>query len=442
MELIVTIFICIGVPILVYFKKYDLLFILSLLGFYSNFFALDFGGFKFQVAAFSTLCIMVAERRVIILEDSIFGKFLWIEWLLMSIVGSYFVFISPWDDAYERYRLVTQQLPLRTLVGLIRFLELIFTYYFFVFIFKEGYVNLKMYIKTILSLVLINFLIGLVDYFLLHGSIKLLLMPNHYSLTRFTGLMLEPRYVGQIFTLSIFSLLAVGLNYTEFKLKSLLGILLCIVGIGLSFSSTAIVYFSLVMLFYFMLGKIKIKYFLASLFVYIACAGVLLTNEKFIEHQTQRIKEVGLEQVISQIPGVPDVINRFEVFDRTALAFLYLNPEYIFFGVGPNTVNIPATKYMSEIDHTIYEGHINTEPFNFFVTVISRSGILGLFILLLGMFRIYKETKKQGRKELNNLFILFTLYLFCYNNFLFLVTAGIICGILLNKSNTALKKLE
>jgi hypothetical protein len=430
------------VPLLIYYKKYNTLFALALFGFYSNIFNLEFGDFKFQIAAFATLCIIIIEKRIIIFERSIYGKFLWIEWFIMLSVGTYFVFIVPWDDPYEKYRLVTQQLPIRTLVGIIRFTELIFTFYFFVFVFKEGYVNLENYIQAIFGFILANFFIGLVDFLFLDGAIKVFLMPNHYAIYRFTGLMLEPRYIGQIMTLSIFSFIAIGLNIDGWKKYSILGIVISLIGVGLSFSSTAIVYLTLVLFIYFLLGKVKLKYSLIFLFVYIFGAFVLLNNDKFVEHQTLRIQEVGLELATSQIPGVPNFINRFEVFDRTALAFLYLNPQNIFLGVGPNTVNIPATKYMSEIDHTIYEGQINTEPFNFFVTVISRSGILGLIILLFGMFRIYKETKKQGRKELSNLFILFTLYLFCYNNFLFLVTAGIICGILLSKSNTVLKKLE
>jgi len=429
------------VPLLVYFKKYKLLFAFALLGFYTSFFNLDFGGFKFQIAAFSTLCIIIIEKRLIVFEKSIFGKYMWLEWIIMAIVGSYFVFINPWDDAFEKYRLVTQQLPTRTLVGLIRFLELIFTFHFFVYVFKEGFIDLKLYVKTILAFVILNFGIGILDYLVFQGSVKLFFMPDHYSLYRFTGLMLEPRYIGQIMTLSIFSFIAVGFKVHGWEKYTILGILISLIGVSLSFSSTAIVYLTLVLFIYFLLGKVKLKYFLLSLFIYAFGGLLLLNNQNFVEHQTKRIREVGLELAISQIPGVPDFINRFEVFDRTALAFLYLNPEYILFGVGPNTINIPATKYMSEIDHEIYKGQLNTEPFNFIITVVSRSGLIGLVLLSIGMYRIYNRTKKQARPELANLFILFTTYLIFYNNFLFIVTMGIICGSLLHYSKNPIKSI-
>jgi len=374
---------------------------------------------------------MVIDKRILIFERSIFGKFLWWELSLMFLVGSYFVFITPWDDPYSSYRLPTQRLPLRTLVGLIRFTEITLSFYCFFYLFRNKLIDIDFYIKTIFWFVLITITVGLFDFLVTKGAIREFLMPSHYALSRFTGLVFEPRGVGQLLALSMFSFIALGHNINKYKTMSIIGSILCLLGIAFSFSSTAIIYPALTLLFFFLLGYANWKFIVGTLVFYVIALFILLNNQQFVDHQTRRLTEVGLEMEIAKIHGVPDFVNRFEVFDRTALAFLYFNPQYAILGVGPNTINIPSGKYLSPLDIEVYKGHIDTSPVNFFLTIISRSGLVGLSFILIGIARVYIKTKAFTNNNLTKLLFLFTIYSFMYYNLLYLMILGIICGIIL-----------
>ena len=101
----------------------------------------------------------------------------------------------------------------------------------------------------------------------------------------------------------------------------------------------------------------------------------MLKDETFLLHQTERIAQVALEKERVQISQVPPILNRFETFDRSALAFFYLNPKYIYVGVGANTVNIPATNYISSGDSEDYGDRIDSLPHNGIVGGIPRFNV-------------------------------------------------------------------
>jgi len=442
MPLFVTIFMLFSIPLLVYFKQYKALFVFGLLSYFTDFFFIYFGTFRFWAAGYIALWLMVSKRKVFVFDKAIIGRLLWFEWFIMLFVGSYFVFIEPWSDPYEKYRLVTQQLPMRTFVGMIRFAEVIFSFYFFYYIFKKKYVDLDYFVRATFYIGLVTFIVGLVDYLFLKGSIRLLFIPGHYALTRFTGMMGEPRGVGQIMGLSIFLFISLGFRNPRLNRYSVIGMIISFISIGLSFSSTAIAYTSVVLLAFILLGRLKIKYVFLIIFIYFISFFVLIKNDKFVEHQNSRIMEVGLEMTISQIPGVPPIINRFEVFDRTALAFLYFHPNNIWLGVGPNTITVPASEYLSDLDRDIYEGQINTTPFNGIITIGSRSGIVGLVLHLIGFMNIFYLIYRCKDRHLMNLLILNSVYFILYHNLLSIMITGIICGILIGYKNSQTNKLE
>lgn len=426
MPVFITILILLSVPVLVYLKKYKVLLVYCLLSFYTDFFFISFGDFSFWASGYITLWVILIERKILIFGKDYLGKCLWIEWGVLFLVGYYFVIFAPWDDPYQNYRTITQQLPLRTTVGLIRFLEVIFSYYLFVYLFKY-YLKVEDLLRTIAGLVVFTFLFGCVDYLLLKGIVRNVLIPGHYALDRFTGLSGEPRSIAQLYGISIFVFLTIGLPLVKFRSSSLLGIVLCIVGIGLSFSATGIGYTSIAILIYGLFGKLKLKQAVATLGIYIIGGLILLNLPQFVEHQTQRVQQVGLEETMTQIPGVPDFINRLEVFDKTTLAFLYFNPQYLLLGVGPNTINIPSGKYLSPVDENIYGGQINTQPNTFLVNVISRSGLLGLIIIFSGIFSLYLAAKRKDEKNISNFVFLVSIYLiFYYSPLIFMLygTAG------------------
>src|SRR5690606_29295960 len=81
-----------------------------------------------------------------------------------------------------------------------------------------------------------------------------------------------------------------------------------------------------------------------------------------------------------QRPGEPLLITYLEIFDRSAAYFFIKNPNYIWFGTGPNLISIPANNYVS----TYYASFLDRADGlpQTIIYYFSRSGIFGLLILL------------------------------------------------------------
>ena len=430
-----TAFILISVPILLFYKKHKVLFIFCLLSFYTDYFLIRILAYNFWATGYICICYMLSEKPSILFSRTIFGRILWSEFFIMALVGAYFVVLAPWYDPNSDGRTVTQQLPLRTVVGLIRFIETYLFFYCFYWFFKKKYINIDFLVKSIFTIVIVSLVVGVIDSTLTNGIIRKFLMPFHYALTRFTGLGGEPRGIGQLMTMSIFIFMTIGINTPKLRNISIIGIVASFIGIALSFSSTAIVYSAVTILLFFLTGRASIKYLLSIALIYIIGFFILINNEEFVDHQTQRIAQVALEDIQTSIPDVPDFINHFEVFDKTAAAFLYLNPKYAIFGVGPNTINIPSSEYMSEFEKTEYNGRIDSVPSNFIINIISRSGIIGILLHIFAYFYIQKKLKKYSNPVLSNYFFLVFIYTVFYNNIFFYAAVGIIMGIYFSEKN-------
>lgn len=447
---IISVVLILLIPILIFFKKHELVFVIAMLSFFTEFCFINIIDYKFWCAGYICIWYLLFEKENFIFDKTIFGRLIWSEFFLMAIVGTYFVLFAPWEDASISERTITQQLPLRTLVGLMRFVETYLFFYCFYFFFKKKYITIKFLVITTYYIVMFSFFIGLIDYLVLDGAIRLFLMPKHYALSRYTGLVIEPRLIGQVMTLCIFIFMTFGIGIADKKCKkiSIIGIICAFISIGLSFSSTAIGYSTLTLVAYALVGRMRFKYIIPIIIVYVMGAIVLIDNEDFINHQTERLAMVTLENKSSQIAGVPDFINKFEVFDKVALAFFYFNSQYLLIGVGPNTVNIPSSKYLIGNDDANYEGRVDSVPHNFLINILSRSGVIGLLIHILGYFYIQSHLKKYPNMVLSNFFFLISFYTMFYGNIFFYACSGIVIGIYfsdyvkIKKSNTKQEKLN
>jgi hypothetical protein len=87
----------------------------------------------------------------------------------------------------------------------------------------------------------------------------------------------------------------------------------------------------------------------------------------------------------------PDLFKRFEVFDRAALNFLYRHPFYWIVGTGPNLISIPASPYITETNKSIYGSTIDSVPHSFIINLISRSGVIGLFLWTVAFLKFRKQ---------------------------------------------------
>jgi hypothetical protein len=426
--MVITVMILVFVPILIILKKDKLLFSIAILSFFTDFMFITISKYSFWCAGYICIWYLIIEKENFLKQNTIFGRILWIELWFMALVGSYFVFISPWNDYEHTYRTVTQQLPLRTLIGLLRFVETNLFFYYFFHIFKKKYISIEFFTNFIFWVVLCSVFFGVIDLYLTSGAIRIILMPKHYALSRFTGLTGEPRAIGQLLTYSLFIFMTFGLSIKNFKTKATIGIVLSFLGIGLSFSSTAIGYSAITLIIYSLLGKMDFKYIFLIITTYVFGFLLLRGNDDFVQHQNKRLALVTLEERSTDIWGAPAFVNRFEIFDKLALIFLYLNPEYLIFGVGPNTINIPASKYLTGVEESDYGGKIDSVPANFLINVLSRSGIIGISIYLLTFLNIKKRLILHNNKPLLNYFFLITIYSIFYNNIFLYASIGIVLG--------------
>lgn len=412
--------------------------------FCTDFVFIDILDYKFWSGAYICLWYMLFERKIFIFSKAVVGNLLWWEFILMATTGAWFVFLFPWDDPNGYVRTVTQQLPLRTLVGLIRFIEIYFSFYCFFFFFKNGFISIQFLLKSIFFIALISLVIGEIDNVFLAGEIRLFLIPTHYALNRFTGLFGEPREIGQYFTFFIFIFMVFGIESKKIFLRniSVIGILICVLGIALSISSTALGFLAISIFAFAIRKNFSLKYLFPLVLIY-AIGWVLLSDsEEFIEHQKTRIESVSLQRQEAKIEGVPDFINSFEVFDKSALAFLYFNPKYLIFGVGPNTISIPASYYITQEEVATYGGTVNSAPFFLIVNVLSRSGIVGLCIFIYGYSYMQNKLKFFSDSVLSDFFFLLSFYTLLYGSLFFYALLGIVAGLYQYHYDKKINKLQ
>jgi hypothetical protein len=440
---IISVSVLLCVPILILMRKHKWLFTIALLSFFTDSVFINILEYKFWCSGYICIWYLLIEKKNFIFDRTIFGRFLWIEFFMMAIVGGYFVVFAPWEDAAAASRKITQQLPLRTVVGLIRFTEVYLFFYCFYNFFKNKYIPLEYVVKLTYIIATGSLVIGCIDLFMLSGNIRISLMPTHYVLDRFTGLTGEPRAIGQIMLFCIFIFLSFGLEIgnKRYRTISIIGILVAFTGVGLSFSSTAVGYGTLTLGAYALSGKMRLKYVVPLFVVYVLSAAILINNEDFINHQNARIAVVNREAANTQVAGVPEFFNSFEVFDKLALAFLYFNPEYSLVGVGPNTVNIPSSKYLNGVEDSDFAGKVDSTPATFVVNVLSRSGIVGLSLYFYAYFLIQSKLRRHPNKMLTNFFFLMSVYTLMYNNIFYFASVGLVLGVYFSDINNTKKKI-
>ena len=323
----------------------------------------------------------------------------------------------PWIDVFESFRTITQRLPGRTIVGLIRILEslcITFTFYYFV-----AFKNVKVsYILRVF--VLIALVISVITFFdIFFSSIikSLILGKANFTANRITGLSGEPRSFARSMSLAFL------ISYTSLVAKSQVLpkwlLLLCsiqsLVCIILSMSASALVAIAMSVLFlHLFFGKVKFKNLFRLLGMLSLVVLGILGNREYRNHLASRLIEDSIHGNQKEIKGVPTLISKLEVFDAAAAGFFFHNPRFLLLGTGPNTINIPSSVYLSRYSKGIYRHGINSIPHTGFLQILSRSGALGLILHFRFILVYYKRADKRDKNNIkvimaNLIFALFVL---------------------------------
>ena len=358
---------------------------------------------------------------------------LMIEFILMMAMGLLFSFVIQFDDPFKHFRSTTQLPEWRTLISGIRlFLEL-FSVLTVIYWLKVKLFSVKYLFKVISVSTIITVVFAFLIYITNGVAYKFVFPYWDYVADRmlsnhdFRGLVGEPKTFGRTCAFLLISMLSFG-KYIDKPLR-IFSISLSFIGILMSMSASALIVAS-VGLFLFFVTQKKISYLLIFSVVFLVLFQILNSNSNFNEKTLGKIRYVLSSNSSDRIDegkvrsNEPEVFTRFEIFDRAALNFLYFNPQYLLFGVGPNTVSIPASQYLTyRMRNSEVHGYgINTAPATLFVNILSRSGLLGLFLYLFFLFGVYRGLRGRNFK---NTFLILTIMAFITSTTIILLFHGI-----------------
>lgn len=411
------------IPILCYYRYYRALLIIGLLSEYTECFAIILGSFKFTADVYIGFSFFIIHIKFFIKEKTSIGKFLWAEYFWVIAIGFIFL-LSPWKDSAASLRTWTQSQTGRTFIGVIRMIEPIVVFYFFYYLFFLQKISLQFFLKTSCYLAIGSVIIGTADTFFLEGFVKsqFHFLERDVLADRFTGLFVEPRYLARILGITIITLLCLKDTILNHKLQPLfvITIICCLAGMGMSMSSSAIATTCIAFVVYLVIFRVKLKQ-IALYTVFISLGFfIILQNERFIAHTTSRLAIVAVEEEEREIANVPSFISSFEANDACALAFFYTNPRHILWGVGPNTICIPANEFMAPYTEKMLDFNLNNPPYTFLIYYFSRSGLFGVicYFLVFGtlIFSLWKINKVYSKY----LIVCFTFFFISCNNFNFI----------------------
>jgi hypothetical protein len=316
-----------------------------------------------------------------------------------------------------------------TLTGAIRIFETLLIVHLFFSFFHRNKIQLSLFVQVLIYSLVVQFVIALIDI-RYDGIIKsILVLPDRLLADRFTGLNVEPRVFGRI---AGFCLLVFFTLNTSIKLKKTYKILFIIIGFSiilLTVSTSALIITMICLLFYgIFLKKLSFKISVAIIIFYMTFLYTVWQNETYRGHTLDRVASTLVEEEEMRQNNIPDWMSGLEVFDAAGAAFFYFNPEYLFLGVGPNTISIPSSPFLSKRSKAIYGETIDSIPHMGFLQFLSRSGIIGILLISMFLFKIGSNLKKINI-EFYHLFILIIIFNSFVMTNMFYMIVGIAMGL-------------
>ncbi len=315
--------------------------------------------------------------------------FIQINVFILFVIFSVFF---PWEDL-SGYRSWGQQSFGRGFITLVRILNEFILFYYIIIIIKSRKVTLRFFLQLFFFMTLLSFVVAVVDRFIGYKIVDTLFYFRDNLAGRFVGLNGEPKVFGRANALAF----AVVLIYkSEIKYFVPL-VLLTTLGTFISLSASSII-------LYFAFLFVIITYRRKNNVVIIMVLSLIMGSLVFIPSvldlipnkygTTDKIKQVVGGDVSSGdedwVSNETFISKRFDIFDRLALIYLFENPQYLAFGVGPNLISIPASKYIPQ--NVIYaeEHRIDSVPNNFINNTIATGGILYLLVWSVFLFNIFR----------------------------------------------------
>jgi len=358
---------------------------------------------------------------------------LYLEFFYLVLLAIIFGYIEPWVSRWDYQRSWSQLAEGRAVIQVLRLISEFSLILIIVLWLQMKQITIGFIIKVVAIIISCMVVFSLVD-FSLGGVLKVLLFPDARLLSdRLTGLNVEPRSFGRICSFVLLLLLIFNKN-NEKIIK--VGLMFSIIGLIISLSASSFLMTFVWLFIYIVLTK-KVRYLFWSIPIILISLFYLNKNETYSSETLKKINYVTSINEDTDKEKVnadePEVFSNFEIFDRAALNFLYNEPLFIVLGTGPNMINIPSSPYLTASFYAIYENTIDSVPHSFFVNLISRSGLIGLLIWIVFVFKV-RRTLRKIDKELDILFICSVICLFLvFSSFFFLILAIVLFSATKNK---------
>lgn len=416
--------------IVVYFlnNKYNLLFVLVVLSLIGNLFSVHILGVRMKFISIISLIIFfffILGRLRFYQNNFKFKFYLKYELLLLLITGGLFTVFFPWESQFTDIVSFAQKLEMKALIGFTRILSdvmivLSIPIILFKIKFKQNFLS-----KLFFSIILLQFIVSIIDFFTGYYLRQLLFDAPELLSDRFFGFNHEPRALGRnsLFAMIFMQHLYKSSNNIDIYAK--LGRNVAFLSIIISFSLSTYIAFIII----FAITSLKS---LKTLFVTVFSFALLFfvsVKIPYIKNNTiPKFNRIILEgKSGGTVFDGPEIFSHFEATNAAYLYFIWENPQHLLFGTGPNLINIAYEKYAL----------INwQEDKNYFVSVaptlglfrlLARSGILGLVILLIFVFKLKKRILILSRNDvirqsrLNLLYLSSLLLLMLYNQWFYFV---------------------
>lgn len=424
-------------------KQYRKLFLLIILSTLGDVFGLRFLGPDIRLAHFIGL---VNIHRTLpfyykMRKKKEFGSvnILLLELPILLVTGVYFGFVNPWVDP-DYFRSWNQAAQGRTITTWANYISNISIVLFVAYVTVKRKITYENVVETLVPLCSFSLLFAILSYFSPVNFVTLIWGVRDLT-GRFYGWFGEPKEFGKTAVVSFAVLyLAKLFKINSYKYLNI-GIGVTVITIFLSQStSSLVIWFAFIVIIHSskngsILKNILIKNYVPFILMVIVLVGtyeMLSRTQMFQEQYANKINQIIYSDVDDRIDDVePLLFTKFEIWDRVASNFLYRFPNYILFGVGPNLIHIPSTKYASEKHRKTFKGQLNSVPKMGWLNIICRSGVVGLSLWIVSLVKLIRYTKKRKNIALFILTILAFLFYFVTIGQWFFVIFGYIIGTLL-----------
>jgi hypothetical protein len=384
MNILLSIIFIVIIPFLFLKQKYNILFVLLILSLIGNLFNIGLIG---QVGFYSIISLlMIALHRIGIIR--IWKKLnirliLKYELFFLFCTGIVFTVIIPWESSFE---LPISQTPIpKAIIGYIRiFSDVILVLIVPYFLYKTKYNVVNKLLKLIFYILLTQLIISIIDYFS-NYLIRDLLFTAPQLEGRFIGFNHEPRAYGRnlIYSILLINFLSTISSSSRKIVKKTL--VIAYISLILTFSLSSYIAFFVLIIY----DILRMKSFITNTLALFIFVGILSQIEFIQKNTLTKFSTTFIDNKFNS--------SNLPFYDFAYVEFINDNPLLLFTGTGPNLINIAYEDYAIQdfkLNNRDYDGYyVSTGPTFGLFRYLARSGIFGLLLLLLFVYKIRKKFK-------------------------------------------------